>query len=76
MEKKPRLRKQIEEDERIVKTYLKGDYFYFKLQKGVYLVASIIPIGKYHTFETFIVNNGIGLLAPLEEIDVKACYWK
>lgn len=70
--KKYRLKKQsINSSDRLVKTKLKGQYFYYKISnENLYLIFSLIPTSKSYTFESFIVNDGIKLLGPLDDIDI------
>lgn len=70
LEKRYKLKKR-NDNNILVKTKLKGHYFYYKItNENVYLIFSIIPISKSYTFESFIVNDGIRLLGPLDDLDI------
>lgn len=72
--KKPRVREN--KKERLVNSSLKGDYFYFKINRNEYLILSLLKIGRKYTLESFIVYDDIKYLGDLNEVDIINVYWK
>lgn len=64
-----RMQKEKEED-RVVKTLLKGKYFYYKSDDKHYLIFSIVEASGSYYFESFIVNDGLKILGVLDEYEV------
>ena len=62
--------------ERLVNSSLKGDYFYFKINRNEYLILSLLKIGRKYTLESFIVYDDIKYLGDLNEVDIINVYWK
>lgn len=65
------LKKQIESEEaRLVKTKMRGKYFYYKFTNKDYLIFSLIKTKVTYTFESFIVNDGLRFLGALDTLEV------
>lgn len=58
------------EDIRLVKTKLKGKYFYYKFTNKDYLIFSLLKTKRSYTFESFIVNDGLRFLGTLDTLEV------
>lgn len=72
--KKPRMKEN--KEERLINSSLKGDYFYFKVNKNEYLILSLLKIMDKYVLESFIVYNDIRYLGDLNEVHIKYVYWK
>lgn len=73
--KTPRMKQNLAQYN-LVKSSLKGDYFYFKMNDSLYLILSLLLIKDRYKPESFIVYDDAKFLIGLPEIPITVTKWK